>query len=146
MSMPCSGTVSKISCRNSWRQRWTPPSATRKTAMGIYRQTTGVMGILQKPQEPVWGVVPGVTAEGCKEIPGITVGANETGRFWLGMLNDLHNRGVKDVLFFCVDGLPGFKEAIQAVFPKAQIQRCVIHMLRNSFKYVKLQRPEEICL
>ena len=51
-------------------------------------------------------------------------------------LNDLHNRGAKDVLFFCVDGLPGFKEAIQAVFPKAEIQRCVIHMLRNSFKYV----------
>ena len=52
------------------------------------------------------------------------------------MLNDLKNRGVQDVLFFCVDGLPGFKEAIGAVFPQAQIQRCVIHMLRNSFKYV----------
>mgnify|MGYP000125709628 CR=1 FL=1 len=48
----------------------------------------------------------------------------------------LENRGVKDVLFFCVDGLPGFKEAIQAVYPQAEIQRCVIHMLRNSFKYV----------
>ncbi len=81
-------------------------------------------------------VVLGVTAEGYKEILSITVGANETSKFWLGMLNDLHNRGVKDVLFFCVDGLPGFKEAIQAVFPKAEIQRCVIHMLRNSFKYV----------
>jgi len=78
----------------------------------------------------------GVTAEGYKEILSITVGANETSKFWLGMLNDLHNRGVKDVLFFCVDGLSGVKEAIQAVFPKAQIQRCVIHMLRNSFKYV----------
>ena len=52
------------------------------------------------------------------------------------MLNDLKNWGVKDVLFFCVDGLPGFKEAIQAVYPQAEIQRCVIHMLRNSFKYV----------
>ena len=81
-------------------------------------------------------VVLGVTAEGYKEILSIAVGANETSKFWLGMLNDLHNRGVKDVLFFCVDGLPGFKEAIQAVFPKAEIQRCVIHMLRNSFKYV----------
>ncbi len=66
----------------------------------------------------------------------ITVGANETSKFWLGMLNDLKNRGVKDVLFFCVDGLPGFKEAIQAVYPQAEIQRCVIHMLRNSFEYV----------
>lgn len=52
------------------------------------------------------------------------------------MLNDLKNRGIQDVLFFCVDGLPGFKDAIQAVFPNAQIQHCVIHMLRNTFKYV----------
>ena len=81
-------------------------------------------------------VVLGVTADGYKQILSITVGANETSKFWLGMLNDLNNCCVKDVLFFCVDGLPRFKEAIQAVFPKAEIQRCVIHMLRNSFKYV----------
>ena len=81
-------------------------------------------------------VVLGVATEGYKDILSITVGANETSKFRLGMLNDLKNRGVQDVLFFCVDGLPGFKEAIQAVFPKAEIQRCVIHMLRNSFKYV----------
>lgn len=81
-------------------------------------------------------IVLGVTAEGHKEILSVTVGANETSKFWLGMLNDLHNRGVKDVLFFCVDVLPGFKEAIQVVFPKAEIQRCVIHMPRNSFKYI----------
>ena len=81
-------------------------------------------------------IVLGVTADGYKEILSITVGANESSKFWLGMLNDLKNRGVKDVLFFCVDGLPGFKEAIQAVYPQAQIQRCVIHMLRNSFQYV----------
>ena len=81
-------------------------------------------------------VVLGVATEGYKEILSITVGANETSKFWLGMLNDLKNRGVQDVLFFCVDELPGFKDAIQAVYPQAQIQRCVIHMLRNSFKYV----------
>ena len=81
-------------------------------------------------------VILGVTIEGYKEILSITVGANETSKFWLGMLNDLKNRGIKDMLFFCVDGLPGFKEAIQAVFPSAQVQRCVIHMLRNSFKYI----------
>ena len=78
-------------------------------------------------------VVLGVSIEGYKEILSITVGANETSRFWLGMLNDLKNRGVKDVLFFYVDGLSGFKEAIQAVCPQAQIRRYVIHMLRNSF-------------
>ena len=81
-------------------------------------------------------VIMGVTLEGYKDILSITVGANESSKFWLGMLNDLKNRGIKDVLFFCVDGLPGFKDAIQAVFPSAQIQRCVIHMLRNSFKYI----------
>ena len=81
-------------------------------------------------------IVLGITADGYKDILSITVGANETSKFWLGMLNDLKNRGVQDVLFFCVDGLPGFKEAIGAVYPDAQIQRCVIHMLRNSFKYV----------
>ena len=81
-------------------------------------------------------IVLGITADGYKDILSITVGANETSRFWLGMLNDLKNRGVQDVLFFCVDGLSGFKEAISAVYPDAQIQRCVIHMLRNSFKYV----------
>lgn len=57
-------------------------------------------------------------------------------KFWLGMLNDLKNRRVKDVLFFCVDRLPDFNEEIQAVYPQAEIQRCVLHMLRNSFKDV----------
>ena len=84
-------------------------------------------------------VVLGVTTEGYKDILSITVGVGETSKFWLGMLNDLKNRGLRDVLFFCVDGLAGFKEAISAVYPQAQIQRCVIHMLRNSFKYVNYQ-------
>lgn len=81
-------------------------------------------------------VVLGVTLDGIKDILSITIGANESSKFWLGMLNDLKNRGVQDVLFFCVDGLTGFKEAINAVYPKAEVQRCIIHMLRNSFKYV----------
>lgn len=78
----------------------------------------------------------GVTLDGNKDILSITIGANESSKFWLGMLNDLKNRGVKEVLFFCVDGLTGFKEAINAVYPDAEVQRCIIHMLRNSFKYV----------
>lgn len=81
-------------------------------------------------------VVLGVTLEGTKDILSITIGANESSKFWLGMLNDLKNRGVKEVLFFCLDGLTGFKEAINAVYPDAEVQRCIIHMLRNSFKYV----------
>lgn len=81
-------------------------------------------------------IVLGVTLDGTKDILSITIGANESSKFWLGMLNDLKNRGVTDVLFFCVDGLSGFKEAINSAYPKAQVQRCIIHMLRNSFKYV----------
>lgn len=81
-------------------------------------------------------IVLGVTLDGTKDILSITIGANESSKFWLGMLNDLKNRGVMDVLFFCVDGLTGFKEAINAVYPKSEVQRCIIHMLRNSFKYV----------
>lgn len=81
-------------------------------------------------------VILGVTANGYKEILSITVGANESSKFWLGMMNDLKNRGVREVLFFCVDGLSGFKEAINAAFPQAGIQRCIVHMLRNSFQYI----------
>ena len=81
-------------------------------------------------------VVLGVTLDGNKDILSINIGANESSKFWLGMLNDLKNRGVQEVLFFCVDGLAGFKEAIHAVYPQAEVQRCIIHMLRNSFKYV----------
>ena len=81
-------------------------------------------------------VILGVTVSGHKELLSITVGVNETSKFWMGMLTDLKNRGVEDVLFFCVDGLPGFKEAIQAIYPQSEVQRCIVHMLRNSFKYV----------
>lgn len=81
-------------------------------------------------------VVLGVNMDGEKEVLGIWVGANESSKFWLSVLNDLKNRGVQDVLIFCVDGLNGFKEAIGAVYPFAKIQRCIIHQLRASMKYV----------
>lgn len=81
-------------------------------------------------------VVLGINIEGNKDILGIWIGENETSKFWLGVLNELKNRGVDDVLMFCVDGLTGLKEAIDAAFPKSEVQRCIIHQLRNSFKYV----------
>ena len=81
-------------------------------------------------------VVLGVNMDGEKEVLGIWVGANESSKFWLSVLNDLKNRGVQDVLVFCVDGLNGFKEAIEAVYPFARIQRCIIHQLRASMKYI----------
>ncbi len=81
-------------------------------------------------------VVLGVSLDGDKDILSISIGANESSKFWLGVLNDLKNRGVQDVLSFCVDGLAGFKEAIHAVYLQAEVQWCIIHMLRNSFKYI----------
>ena len=81
-------------------------------------------------------VVIGVDLDGKKEVLGIWIGANESSKFWLSVLNDLKNRGVKNVLIFCVDGLNGFKEAIGATFPFAKIQRCIIHQIRSSMKYI----------
>jgi transposase-like protein len=81
-------------------------------------------------------VVIGVNLDGQKEVLGIWIGANESSKFWLSVLNDLKNRGVENVLIFCVDGLNGFKEAIGATFPFAKIQRCIIHQIRSSMKYI----------
>lgn len=78
----------------------------------------------------------GVNMDGVKEVLGIWIGANESSKFWLSVLNDLKNRGINNVLIFCVDGLNGFKEAIGAVYPFAKIQRCIVHQLRASMKYV----------
>jgi len=88
-------------------------------------------------------VVLGVNIDGNKDILGIWIGENESSKFWLGILNDLKNRGVEDVLMFCVDGLTGIKEAISAAYPNAEIQRCIIHQLRNSFKYVPYKDLKE---
>lgn len=81
-------------------------------------------------------VVLGVNMDGEKEVLGIWIGANESSKFWLGVLNDLRNRGILDVLIFCVDGLKGFKEAINAAYPQSKIQRCVIHQIRYSMQYI----------
>lgn len=88
-------------------------------------------------------VVLGVNIEGNKDILGIWIGDNESSKFWLGILNELKNRGVNDVLMFCVDGLTGLRDAITAVFPKSEVQRCIIHQLRNSFKYVSYKDLKE---
>jgi len=81
-------------------------------------------------------VVLGITLEGNKDILGIWIGEHESSKFWLSVLNDLKSRGVLDVYLFCVDGLKGFQEAIYAAYPKAQIQRCIIHQIRYSTRYV----------
>ena len=78
----------------------------------------------------------GINLDGIKDVLGLWVGENETSKFWLSVINEIKNRGVDDILIASVDGLSGFSEAINAVFPKTEIQRCVIHQIRNSTRYV----------
>lgn len=78
----------------------------------------------------------GVNMEGHKELLGLWLSENEGAKFWLNVLTELQNRGVKDILIACVDGLKGFPDAINTVFPETQIQLCIVHMVRNSVKYV----------
>ena len=77
-----------------------------------------------------------INTEGKKELLTIQVGDNESSKYWLSVLNELKNRGVKDILVICADGLTGIKEAIGAVFPKTEYQRCIVHQVRNTLKYV----------
>jgi putative transposase len=69
-------------------------------------------------------------------VLGLWIERSEGATFWLGVLNDLKNRGLDDVFIFCVDGLKGFPEAIEAVFPQSQVQLCIVHLIRNSLNYV----------
>ncbi len=78
----------------------------------------------------------GVNLEGHKELLGMWLSENEGAKFWLNVLTELQNRGVKDILIACVDGLKGFPDAINTVFPETQIQLCIVHMVRNSMKFV----------
>ncbi|MCH1927091.1 IS256 family transposase [Shewanella sp. C32] len=77
-----------------------------------------------------------VNVEGKKELLGLYLSEHEGAHHWLSVLTDLHNRGVKDILIACVDGLKGFPEAIESIYPKTEIQHCIIHQVRNSLKYV----------
>jgi len=78
----------------------------------------------------------GVDLNGSKDVLGMWVGENESAKFWLSVMNEMKNRGVDDILIACVDGLTGFTEAIEAVYPKTEIQKCIIHQIRNSTKFV----------
>lgn len=81
-------------------------------------------------------LVTGVDTDGIKHVLGIWIAAAEGARFWAGVLAELRNRGIKDVLFVCCDGLNGLPDAIEAAWPKAKVQTCVIHLIRSSMKYV----------
>ena len=81
-------------------------------------------------------MVIGIDMDGIKDVLGMYIGEHETSKFWLTVLNELKNRGVEDILICCVDNLTGFSEAITACFPQTEIQKCIVHQIRNSVRYV----------
>jgi len=81
-------------------------------------------------------VVLGINMDGFKEVLGLYIGGNESSKYWLSVLNELKNRGVRDIFVICADGLSGIKEAIEAAFSKTEYQRCIVHQVRNTLKYV----------
>lgn len=90
-------------------------------------------------------IVLGINKDGYKEILGIWIGENESSKFWLGVLNDLKQRGVLDILIMCSDNLTGIKQAIETAIPKTIQQRCIVHMIRNSVKFVSYKDLKESC-
>ncbi len=87
----------------------------------------------------------GINLEGKKDVLGIWIGEAESAKFWMKVLVDLKNRGVKDILIASVDGLKGFKEAIGSVFPETEVQGCIVHQIRNSTKFVNYKDRKEFC-
>ena len=81
-------------------------------------------------------IILGINEEGKKDVLTIEIGENESSKYWLGVFNNLKNRGVKDILILCADGLSGMKETISVAFPKTEYQRCIVHQVRNTLKYV----------
>lgn len=90
-------------------------------------------------------IVLGVNEYGEKDVLGIWIGENESAKFWLSVFNDLKSRGVKDILILCSDGLTGMKEAITTAFPKTVQQRCIVHMIRNSVRFVSYKELKAFC-
>jgi putative transposase len=86
----------------------------------------------------------GVTLEGKKELLGMWISENEGAKFWLAVCTELRNRGMKECFIACVDGLTGLPEAIETVFPHTQVQLCMVHMVRNSLKYVNDKQRKEV--
>lgn len=89
-------------------------------------------------------MVIGIDLDGNKDVLGMWIGENESSKFWLSVLNDLRNRGVQDILIICVDNLSGFSEAITPCYPKTEIQKCTIHQIRNSTRYVSYKDLKKV--
>ncbi len=90
-------------------------------------------------------IVLGVSSQGYKEVLGIWIGETEGAKFWMGVLNEIKNRGVDTILIACVDGLRGFSEAINAIYPDAQVQQCIVHQIRHTVKFLPHKDREPFC-
>ena len=90
-------------------------------------------------------IVLGVSGLGYKEVLGIWIGESEGAKFWMGILNELKNRGVEDILIACIDGLKGFGDAIKAIYPSAEVQQCVVHQVRHTIKFLPHKDREQFC-
>lgn len=90
-------------------------------------------------------IIMGISLEGKKDVLGIWIGENESSKFWMGVLNEIRSRGVKDVLIACVDGLKGFSEAIKAIYPETEIQKCIVHQIRNTTKFIPHKHKKDFC-
>ena len=88
-------------------------------------------------------VILAISLTGHKEVLSIHIGENESAKYWLGVLNELKNRGVKDIFVICADGLNGMKEAVSAAYPQTELQRCIVHQVRNTLKYVGEKNKKE---
>jgi len=91
-------------------------------------------------------MVIGIDLDGCKDVLGMYIGEHESSKFWLTVLNELKNRGVDDILICCVDNLTGFSEAIAACFPQTEIQKCIVHQIRNSIRYVSYKDVKKVLM
>jgi len=87
----------------------------------------------------------GITIAGLKDVLGIWIGESESSKFWMSVLADLKNRGVEDILIACIDGLNGFEDAIKAIYPKTEIQRCIVHQIRSCCKFVSYKDRKSFC-
>ena len=87
----------------------------------------------------------GVNFEGKKEVLGLWIAENEGAKFWMGVLTEIRNRGVKDILIACMDGLSGFPEAVRSIYPDTRVQLCIVHMVRNSAKFVSYKDLKKVC-
>ena len=97
----------------------------------------------QVVQKAVYTLI-GVNLEGVKDVLGFYIGAHESAKFWMQVLDDLRTRGVERILIACIDNLTGFKEAIRSIYPKTDIQQCLVHQMRNSLQYVPYKHQKEV--